>query len=123
MNVRTLCALSLFLVFVLVAVPVQAVTTLAAALNCANERPTAGDPDGSDFALVIIDPDAGTVRFALFAVNIGAPTAAHIHRGTSDVAGPVVVGFNPSFNIGSAAGTVTTTDTALLEEIVGNPGG
>ena len=43
---RTLSALSLFLVLVLAAAPAQAVTTLAAALNGANERPTAGDTDG-----------------------------------------------------------------------------
>jgi hypothetical protein len=123
MNVRTLCALSLFLVLILIAVPMQAVTTLAAALNGANERPTAGDADGSGFALVIIDPDAGTVRFALFSVNIAAPTAAHIHRGTSDVAGPVVVNFNPSFSNGTASGTIATGNNALLSEIVGGPGG
>ncbi|HEX6096940.1 MAG TPA: CHRD domain-containing protein [Thermoanaerobaculia bacterium] len=120
---RTLSALSLVLVLVLVAVPAQAVTTMAAALNGANERPTPGDPDGSGFALVIVDPDAGTVRYALFVANIGAPTAAHIHRGTSDVAGPVVVNFNPSFTNGAAAGTVTTGNSALLNEIVANPGG
>ena len=120
---RTLSALSLFLVLVLAAAPAQAVTTLAAALNGANERPTAGDIDGSGFALVIIDPDAGTVRYALFAQNIGAPTAAHIHRGTSDVAGSVVVNFNPSFSNGVAIGTVTTGAIPLLDEIIADPGG
>ncbi len=119
---RNLCALSLFLVLVLVAVPAQAVTTLAAALNGANERPDPGDPDGSGFALVIIDPEAGTVRYAIFVADIGAPTAAHIHRGTSDVAGPVVVNFNPSFSNGTASGTVTTGQTPLLGEIIASPG-
>jgi len=125
MIVRTLCAISLFLVLVLVliAVPAQAITTLAASLNGANERPTAGDTDGSGFALVIIDPDTGTVRFALFSVNIANPTSAHIHRGTSDVAGPVVVNFNPSFSNGIASGTITTGNIALLNEIIATPGG
>ena len=115
-------ALSLFLVLILAAVPAQAVTTLAAALNGANERPNPGDPDGSGFALVIIDPEAGTVRYAIFVANIETPVAAHIHRGTSDVAGPVVVNFNPSFSNGSAVGTVTAGNTPLLEEIISNPG-
>jgi hypothetical protein len=123
MNVRTLSALSLVLVLVLVAVPAQAVTTMAAALNGGNERPTPGDPDGNGFALVIVDPVAGTVRYALFVANIGAPTMAHIHRGTSDVAGPVVVNFNPSFSNGTAVGTVTTGANPVLDEIVANPGG
>lgn len=120
---RTLTALSLFLVLVLIAVPAGAVTTLAASLNGANEKPTAGDVDGAGFALVIIDPDAGTVRYALFAKDILTPTAAHIHRGTADVAGSVVVNFNPSFSNGIASGIVTTSNTALLNEIIGNPGG
>lgn len=120
---RTLAALSLFLVFVLIAVPAQAVTTLAASLNGANEKPTPADLDGAGFALVVIDPDAGTVRYALFAKDILTPTLAHIHRGTSDVAGPVVINFNPSFSNGIASGIVTTTNIALLNEIIGNPGG
>lgn len=119
---RTLSALSLFLVLVLAAAPAQAVTTLAAALNGANERPTPGDLDGSGFALVIIDPVAGTVRYALFEQNIGAPTAAHIHRGTADEAGPVVINFNPSFSNGVAIGNVATGNLALLEEIIASPG-
>ncbi|HLA15130.1 MAG TPA: CHRD domain-containing protein, partial [Gemmatimonadaceae bacterium] len=63
----------LFFVFLLIAVPAHAVTTFAASLNGANERPGPGDPDGAGFALVIIDPDAGTVRFALFSVNVTSP--------------------------------------------------
>lgn len=120
---RKLCALSLFLVLVVVAMPAQAVTTLAASLTGANERPTPGDADGNGFALVIIDPVGGTVRYALFSVNVTAPSAAHIHRGTSDVAGPVVVNFNPTFANGSASGTVATSNLTLLTEIVSNPGG
>ncbi len=119
---RHLCALSLFLVLVLVAVPAQAVTTLAASLNGANERPSPGDTDGAGFALVIIDPVAGTVRYALFTQNVANPTLAHIHRGTSDVAGPVVVNFSPTFVNGNASGTVTTSNLALLNEIVASPG-
>jgi hypothetical protein len=123
--VRKSGALSLFLalVLVLIAVPAQAVTTLAASLSGANEKPNVADPDGSGFALVIIDPEAGTVRYALFAKDILTPTAAHIHRGTSDVAGPVVVGFTEPFSNGMSTGIVTTTNTALLNEIVSNPGG
>ncbi len=120
---RNLCAFSLFLVLVLIAIPVQAVTTLAASLSGANEKPNPADPDGAGFALVILDPDAGTVRYALFARDILTPTLAHIHRGTSDVAGPVIINFNPSFSNGIASGLVTGVSTALLNEIIGNPGG
>lgn len=119
---RNLSALSLLLVLVLVAVPAQAVTTLAASLNGANERPNPGDTDGAGFALVIIDPVAGTVRYALFSQNIGTPLQAHIHRGTSDVAGPVVVNFAPTFVNGNASGTVTTSNLTLLNEIIASPG-
>ena len=97
-------------------------SAFSAALNGANERPTAGDSDGTGSALVRIDRATNTVHYALLVSDIAAPTAAHIHRGGSDVAGPVVVNFAPTFSAGADSGSVTAS-AAILDEILANPGG
>ncbi|HYI11427.1 MAG TPA: CHRD domain-containing protein [Thermoanaerobaculia bacterium] len=102
--------------------PGSSAVVFGATLNGANERPTAGDPDGSGFAIVRFDRNSNTVHYALVSQDIGAPVAAHIHRGTADVAGPVVVDFHPTFVAGAASGSVTA-DSAIITEILGNPAG
>ena len=53
----------------------------------------AGDPDGKGSASAIYDE--GKLCFALTVKNIGEPTGAHIHRGTSRKNGAVVVPLTP----------------------------
>lgn len=98
------------------------VVTLATALNGANEKPDPGDTDGSGFAIVRFDTDNTTIRYSLLVRDIAPPTAAHIHRGAPDVAGPVVVNFNPTFVNGTASGAVVAGQ-AIISEILNNPGG
>jgi hypothetical protein len=64
---------------------------LTATLTGEKEVPGPGDPDGSGSAVIRVHPDAGTACFDLRWEDIDAPTAAHIHFGAPDVAGPVVV--------------------------------
>lgn len=104
----------------LLALTASAQTTLTATLTGANERPSPGDPDGSGFAVVDIDADAGTVRYVITSRDIVAPSMAHIHAGTSDVAGGVEVNFQPEFEDGVASGTVSA-DPELLAEILADP--
>jgi hypothetical protein len=66
---------------------------LVAHLTGEAEVPGPGDPDGSGSAEVEVKPQQGTVCFDLSWEDIDAPTAAHIHFGPPDVAGPVVVTF------------------------------
>ena len=65
---------------------------LEARLTGEREVPGPGDPDGSGRAWVSIHPGRGEVCFRVGWKRIAAPTAAHIHVGTPDVAGPIVVG-------------------------------
>lgn len=104
----------------LLATPAMGQTTLTATLTGPAERPNPGDPDGYGFATVTLDPASGTVRYSLVAREIVAPSAAHIHRGTADVAGDVVVNFAPSFANGVATGTVMAS-ASLIEEILADP--
>lgn len=95
------------------AVPVAAqAQSLSAILTGANEV-GGGDPDGVGFATVSFN--GGTISYAVLVNGIGAPTAAHIHRGTIGQNGDPVVTFNPP-----AFGS-TAADPGLLAEILANP--
>jgi CHRD domain len=62
---------------------------LLAALNGAQERPSAGDPDGvgaADFRI-----KGNRVCFRIIASGIEPVTAAHIHKGGPEDAGPIEV--------------------------------
>nr|WP_294693597.1 CHRD domain-containing protein [uncultured Friedmanniella sp.] len=63
---------------------------LSATLKGEREVPGPGDPDGRGTARIKVQQDQ--VCFHLSWRSIEAPTAAHIHVGPRDVAGPVVVG-------------------------------
>lgn len=105
-----------------------AATIVTASMTGANERPSPGDPDGRGTAILRLDPDTGKIQYTLLTDSVLAPTAAHIHRGTADVAGPIVVDldpdfdYNPTFLDGFAAGSVNATP-ALINEIIANPSG
>jgi CHRD domain len=115
--------LSLAVLFLLATVSFAqpATVTLTASLSGANERPNPGDPDGVGFAVVTLDRVANTVTYSLGFQGVTSPTMAHIHRGTADVAGPVVIDFAPTFTNGTATGTVSSTN-ALINEVIANPG-
>jgi hypothetical protein len=72
----------------------SAVIHLVADLSGANEVPPA-DPDGSGFADIFIDDEALTIEWVISVTGIDEPVnLAHIHAGSADVNGPVVVDFN-----------------------------
>ncbi len=96
---------------------------LEAKMNGANEKPTAGDSDGSGTGMFILRPDQGQLCYTLTASSVITPTvASHIHRGDSTVAGPVIIPFTPPAANGASEGCVTV-DAGLLKEIIGNPAG
>lgn len=88
-----------------------------------NEVPGPGDPDGSGLASVLARPPQSQVCVSITYKNIGTATGAHIHRGSSTVAGPIVVDFTPLIAT-SAPGTVrgcVPTTSALATEIATTP--
>ena len=66
----------------------------AATLTGANEVPPA-DPDGTGTARISTDDATNRICTHLEVRNIGAVTAAHIHRGGAGVNGPPVVNLDP----------------------------
>jgi predicted small secreted protein len=90
----------------------------AATLIGANEVPPA-DPDGAGTANISTDDATNRICTHLEVHNIGAVTAAHIHRGRSGVNGPPVVTLDaPDDNDSDDCDDVAD---ALLDEIRRSP--
>lgn len=94
----------------------------ATALTGAAEVPGPGDPDGSGTALVTLNQGQLEVCFELTVEDIAPATAAHIHVGAPDVAGPIVVPLAAPTS-GSSSGCVADVDRELIKAIRQNPGG
>lgn len=92
---------------------------LTATLTGAAEVPGPGDADGTGTAKITLNPGQGQVCYKLTVSNIGTATAAHIHTGASDVAGPVLVGLRAPRR-GSSKGCVNL-DKEKFKEIIQNP--
>ncbi len=98
--------------------PADDATSLRATLTGEAERsPAGGDPDGDGTATVTLNTATGEVCWEIAVTGIEQPAAAHIHRGTADVVGPVVVPFGQRFQPRGCA----TADAALVGEIVATP--
>lgn len=95
----------------------------ATTLTGAAEVPGPGDPDGSGTASLRLNPGQEEVCFELSVSNIALPaTGAHIHVGTADVAGPVVVPLTAPDESGTSSGCVSA-DRDLILDIMQNPEG
>jgi hypothetical protein len=87
----------------------------------AKERPNPADPNGTGMGGFLIFPSKSTVCFTLSVRNISLPTiGAHIHRGSADVAGPVVIPLKAPDATGTSSGCVPG-DSAVIAELLQNP--
>lgn len=92
-----------------------------AGMNGAREVPGPGDIGASGDARITVDPVTGEICWDLTVRNIdGTVTAAHIHVGDRDVAGPVVQGL--SAPVGGHSDGCATNST-LATQIVADPSG
>ncbi|HEX6270135.1 MAG TPA: PQQ-dependent sugar dehydrogenase [Anaerolineales bacterium] len=94
--------------------------SLSTTLSGAAEVPGPGDPDGSGSAWIMLRPERREVCFQLTVSDIEPATGAHIHEGTADVAGPVVVPLDPPTG-GSSSGCVSDVDRVLIRNIIRHP--
>jgi hypothetical protein len=81
----------------------------------------AGDPVGTGTATVRLRAGQGQVCYQLAAKNLPAAAAAHIHRGDSGVAGPVVVPLTTPNATGASSGCASAART-LVKAILADPG-
>lgn len=92
---------------------------LQTTLTGAAEVPGPGDTDGRGTATVTVNHGQARICYEIVVSNIAAATAAHIHRGSATVAGPVVVGLQAPADGDSKA--CVDVNKALALEILKNP--
>jgi len=85
----------------------------------AAERPGPGDPDGAGTATFRVNAGQNRVCYTLNVSNIDPATAAHIHRGGPDAAGPVVVALDAPTDGSSEA--CADVSRALAQELIRTP--
>jgi CHRD domain-containing protein len=94
---------------------------LSTTLTGAAEVPGPGDPDGSGTAKITVNPGQGEICYELRVEDITLPaTGAHIHVGTADEFGDVVVPLTPPDESGSSSGCADVSRELALA-IIRNP--
>ena len=122
-------ALALIVLAVAAGPALGAQLRFTASLKGANERPILVDTNAAGVVTFAISPDETSITYRLIVANIDGVTQAHIHCGTPDVAGPVVVflyGFNPvgvTVNGILARGTITQANVIARPDSAACPGG
>lgn len=92
---------------------------LKATLTGEAEVPGPGDADGTGRVTLTLSAGKNQICYELATSNIGNATAAHIHSGTADVAGPVLVMLKAPEN-GSSKDCVSLEQDKILD-IIKNP--
>lgn len=93
---------------------------LKATLTGAAEVPGPGDADGTGHATLTLNAGKDQICYELAVSNIGTATAAHIHSGAADIAGPVLAMLKAPAT-GSSKDCVTLEREKILD-IIKNPG-
>jgi len=95
---------------------------LYAAMTGWAERPSTGDANGAGAFTVVVDPPKGTACYLFPGVTgIEPATAAHIHRGGPNEAGPPVITLEAPGD-GSSGGCAPIA-ADLAQAMLANPGG
>lgn len=84
------------------------------------EVPGPGDPDGAGSFTARLNPGQRQLCYELSVTGIVPATMAHVHRGETGIAGPVVVALRAPTG-GSSKGCVRLS-RALVQELVRYPG-
>jgi hypothetical protein len=98
-------------------------------LKGANERPAPVETNAQGQAIFHLSDDGQSLEYKLITANIAGVTQAHVHCGSSEVAGPVVVflyGLNPAGvdnNGVLAEGTLTPANLIPRPDSAACPGG
>jgi hypothetical protein len=98
--------------------PAYAADTLNAHLGGAGSP----DTDGAGHTTLKIDTAKNEVCYDLKTEKIGAPTAAHIHKGAAGASGPPVVPFAKPDAAGKSAGCATAA-ADVVKDLLASPAG
>ncbi|HEX6270138.1 MAG TPA: CHRD domain-containing protein [Anaerolineales bacterium] len=121
------------LLHIMIVLALLALTSIAAdggrpfttTLTGAAELPGPGDPDGSGTATVWLNHGQGRVCFEITVSGIAPLPAsgAHIHVGTADTFGGVVVPLTPFPDASGSSSGCVSADRDLIKAIIQNPEG
>ena len=92
---------------------------LHAELSGANEVPLAGDPNGTGYAVIRVNPGLGVVCYDISVENVDPITGAHIHLGAAGVPGGILVSLPPSGGV--ISGCTDGVDRDLAKAIMKDP--
>ena len=92
---------------------------LTTTLTGAAEIPGPGDTDGTGTATLTLNPGQNQICYELTVANIATATAAHIHSGGVNVAGPVLVMLKAPAD--GSAKDCATLEKAKIDDIIKNP--
>jgi CHRD domain-containing protein len=91
-----------------------------AALAAGEEVPNPGPSGGTGTAKITVDVVKGQLCYDLsWSSQVGAPSAAHVHRGAKGTNGPIVVVLNEP----PSPKACVPADVAVLQGISADPGG
>lgn len=126
-SISARAGLLLFALLVAVTPVMAAKLTYIATLNGGNEVPPNAST-GAGFAKFRLSADGSQIEYKLIAANIVDVTQAHIHCGTPDLNGPIVVflyGFGPTVSPNGilAEGTITAANVIPRADSAACPGG
>lgn len=93
---------------------------LSADLSGAAERPEPGDEDGSGNATITVETTTNEICFQISVTGVEDVTAAHVHEGGPEEAGPPVIDLTAPTG-GSSEGC-TAVEAELLNRLAENPG-
>jgi hypothetical protein len=85
----------------------------------AAEVPGPGDPDGAGTATITLNPGKGEVCYEISVNQIAAATAAHLHSGAVDKAGPPVLTLEAP--VGGSSKECATLERDKIMDIIRNP--
>ena len=94
-------------------------TMLTANMTGANEVPGPGDTNGSGTANLNLIPKREKICYSITVDNIAPATEAHIHKGTSTQAGPIVKALKAPSD-GTSSGCVRLSRMKIMQ-IKNNP--
>lgn len=114
-------SVAVLIVFALIIGAAAGGRTLTATMTGDAEVPGPGDPDATGFATLTFNRGQGEVCFDITVENIESITAGHIHVGTADVAGPVVVPLITAPTAPDELSGCVEADRALIKAITKTP--
>jgi hypothetical protein len=81
-----------------------------------NEVPGPGDEDGKGWSFLWFRPTEDQICYSILTQNLDLPaTGAHIHAGSWDEAGPVVVELNEPNEAGTSSGCATVDESSIQD--------